>query len=100
MHRTKTGGLTAPQVAEVLGVGLDAVKSRLHRARLAVREALTPLLGVHEKMPRSPRRPKCPDVLRLFSRHLEGEISVGLCAQMERHVERCARCRDAGSNRA
>ena len=33
-------GLSAPEVAEVLGVSVQAVKSRLHRARLAVRERL------------------------------------------------------------
>jgi RNA polymerase sigma-70 factor (ECF subfamily) len=33
-------GLTAPEVAEVLGVSVDAVKSRLHRARADVRAAL------------------------------------------------------------
>jgi RNA polymerase sigma-70 factor (ECF subfamily) len=33
-------GLTAPEVAERLGIGVDAVKSRLHRARAAVREAI------------------------------------------------------------
>ena len=31
-------GLTAPEVAAMLGVGVAAVKSRLHRARIAVRE--------------------------------------------------------------
>ncbi|HYG68944.1 MAG TPA: sigma-70 family RNA polymerase sigma factor, partial [Anaeromyxobacteraceae bacterium] len=38
-------GLTAPEVAEVLGLTVEAVKSRLHRARLAVRETVAPLLG-------------------------------------------------------
>jgi len=33
-------GLTAPEAAEMLGVSVQAVKSRLHRARLAVREQL------------------------------------------------------------
>jgi len=33
-------GLTAPEVAETLGIGVAAVKSRLHRARRAVRTAL------------------------------------------------------------
>jgi RNA polymerase sigma-70 factor (ECF subfamily) len=88
-------GLTAPEVAEVLGITVDAVKSRLHRARLAVRDALAPLLGVRRDAPRRRRARACPDVLTLFSRHLEGEISADLCAAMERHVERCARCREA-----
>jgi len=33
-------GLTAPEVARVLGVSVDAVKSRLHRARVQVRQEL------------------------------------------------------------
>jgi RNA polymerase sigma factor (sigma-70 family) len=32
--------LTAPEVAQQLGLGVDAVKSRLHRARAMVRESL------------------------------------------------------------
>ena len=87
-------GLSAAEVAEVLGVSVDSVKSRLHRARLALRDALAPLLGIRPKRPRRGAA-ACPDVLMLFSRHLEGEISADLCAQMERHVERCVRCRDA-----
>jgi RNA polymerase sigma-70 factor (ECF subfamily) len=88
-------GLTAAQVAEALGVSANAVKSRLHRARLEVRKSLAPLLGLGPDEPDRGRRRMCPDVLRLFSRHLEGEISAEICAEMERHVERCGPCRDA-----
>ena len=83
-------GLTAPEVAQVLGIGVTAVKSRLHRARLAVRARMAPLLGSAEP-PAGPG--PCADVLRLFSRHLEGDVSAGDCAEMERHVQSCARCR-------
>jgi RNA polymerase sigma-70 factor (ECF subfamily) len=38
-------GLTALEVAQVLGIGVDAVKSRLHRARQAVRNRVQPLLA-------------------------------------------------------
>ena len=88
-------GLSAPEVAEVLGVTVDTVKSRLHRARLAVRGGLAPLLGVREKRRRPGAAQTCPDVLMLFSRHLEGEISADLCAEMEQHVKHCVSCRDA-----
>ncbi len=87
-------GLSAPEVAEVLGVSIQAVKSRLHRARLAVRSQVAPLLGI--PLAEAPAAPgSCPDVLMLLSKHLEGEISAEVCAEMEHHLEGCERCRDA-----
>jgi RNA polymerase sigma-70 factor (ECF subfamily) len=86
-------GLRAPEVAEILGLTTEAVKSRLHRARLALRHSLAPLLGLAQAQPEQRTSHKCPDVLMLFSRHLEGEISADLCAEMERHVAGCDRCR-------
>ncbi len=85
-------GLTAPEVAEVMGLSVEAVKSRLHRARLAVREAVAPLLGVPAGPAPAPAA-GCPDVVALFSRHLEGEISSSLCADMEKHLAGCPGCR-------
>ena len=38
-------GLSAAEVAEVLGVNVEAVKSRLHRARSSLRERLLPMLA-------------------------------------------------------
>jgi len=87
-------GLTAPEVAEVLGVTVQAVKSRLHRARLSVRAQVAPLLGVTAEPAAAPRGP-CPDILTLFSRYLEDEISPAVCTTMERHLESCAKCRTA-----
>lgn len=86
-------GLSAPEVAEVLGLTVQAVKSRLHRARLSVRDRMAPLLGI----PGATSRPAatCPDVLDLFSRHLEDEVSPEVCAEMEHHLEGCERCRGA-----
>ncbi len=84
-------GLTAPEVAEVLGITPQAVKSRLHRARVAVRDAVAPALGLPPDVPATPGR--CPDVLALFSRHLEDQISAEVCQAMERHLAECPRCR-------
>jgi RNA polymerase sigma-70 factor (ECF subfamily) len=86
-------GLSAVDVAKVLGISVEAVKSRLHRARVAVREELTPVLGrpTNETSLAGP----CPDVLTLFSRHLEGELDPTVCAAMETHLEECSRCRAA-----
>ncbi|MBI2187848.1 MAG: sigma-70 family RNA polymerase sigma factor [Acidobacteria bacterium] len=86
-------GLSAPEVAKVLGVSVQAVKSRLHRARLAVRQRVAPVLGLPATTGQAGTR--CPDVLALFSRYLEGEIAPEVCAEMEVHLEGCAPCRDA-----
>ena len=82
-------GALEPPYREVLGIGVDAVKSRLHRARVAVRERIAPLLVLRQE----PRGPTCPDVVPLLSRYLEGEIGPKECAEMDRHVAGCPHCR-------
>jgi RNA polymerase sigma-70 factor (ECF subfamily) len=82
-------GLSAAEVAEAVGASVEAVKSRLHRARLAVREQVAPFLSTE---PEAPIAEACPEVVSLFSRHLEGEISAPVCEQMERHLAGCPRC--------
>ena len=82
-------GLTAPEVAGVLGLSVEAVKSRLHRARLAVRERVAPLVAPDTLA----RAAGCPDVASLLSRHLEGDITADVCETMEQHLAGCASCR-------
>jgi RNA polymerase sigma-70 factor (ECF subfamily) len=84
-------GLTAPEVASVLGISVDAVKSRLHRARVQVRARLEPVLPSTEQLVTA--GPDCPEIALLFSRYLEGEIGQAECAAMDKHVASCARCR-------
>jgi len=79
-------GLTAPEAAAALEVSVDALKSRLHRARTALRDELEPRLGGFASTP------GCPDVMALWSKKLEGDLSPVDCASMEAHVGACARC--------
>lgn len=79
--------LTAPEAAVALGISVDALKSRLHRAREALRGALRPVL--EEK---SEHRAGCPDVAALWSKKLEGDLSPGDCTAMEKHLAGCPAC--------
>ena len=77
-------GLTAREVAEVTGLSVPAVKSRLHRARHELRG----------KLSHAPHRPSpgCPDIRTVFSKHLEGDLSADICSTMGAHVATCASC--------
>lgn len=83
-------GLSAAEVATTLGIGEAAVKSRLHRARRQVREALAPTLT---PSPLPAAAGPCPDVVRQLSRKLEGDVDARTCADLEAHVAACPRCR-------
>ncbi len=86
-------GLTAPEVAAALGLTEQAVKSRLHRGRVALRAALAPLLG--PSLPLPAVVPKlCPSILTYLSRHLEDELTPRTCAEVERHLAGCGWCRN------
>ena len=85
-------GLPATDVATALGISVAAVKSRLHRARVRLRAALA---GVDVPAAASPGTPACPDVLAALSRHLEGDLTAGKCAELDAHVQACAACRAA-----
>ncbi len=83
--------LTAPEAADSLGISVPALKSRLHRARAALREALEPVLEPQL----SAVTTDCPDVLSLWSSKLEGDLSPLDCAEMEKHLENCDACASA-----
>jgi len=88
-------GLSAAEVAAVLGLRVEAVKSRLHRARLAVRRRLAPL-----RVPPAPAAPAsahrdCRSALAAFSRELEGDLAPERCARLRAHLNACPSCRTA-----
>jgi RNA polymerase sigma-70 factor, ECF subfamily len=85
--------LTAPEAAEALGISIEALKSRLHRARQALRNALRPVL---EPKP-VPTPATCPDIMALWSRKLEGDLDALDCAEMEKHLTTCPACDSACS---
>jgi RNA polymerase sigma-70 factor, ECF subfamily len=81
-------GLTAPEAALALGVSVEALKSRLHRARAALREALRPVIEAET----AGRAAGCPDVVGALSRKLEGDLGEETCKEMEKHVASCDSC--------
>jgi len=86
-------GLSAAEVGEVMGLSVEAVKSRLHRARMMVRDRIAPLLvAPAQRAPPEPG-PGCRDVVEVFSRRLEGEIDASACADLEKHLQQCEACR-------
>lgn len=84
-------GLPASEVARVLGIGERAVKSRLHRARMALRETLAPFMTPPRAQGLAPL-PSCPDTALLLSRYVEGELSPQVCERMHAHLETCPAC--------
>ena len=92
-------GLTAAQVGHILGLNERAVKARLHRARVTLRERLAPWAGTgRARKGAAGRGPgRCPDTARLLSRYIEGELDANVCARLEGHVSQCANCLEACS---
>lgn len=81
-------GLPSGEVARILHVRERAVKSRLHRARAAMRDALAPHIAAEVPA----RGPGCPDVAHLLSRYIEGELDASRCASLAAHVRSCGHC--------
>lgn len=76
--------LSAEDAAQTLGISVGALKSRLHRARAALREALVPV--------EAPREASCPNVLHALSQKLEDELAPAACELLDAHVKTCLSC--------
>lgn len=80
-------GLSAQQAAEVIGIEVGALKSRLHRARMALREKLA---GVVTTSPEP-----CPELAHELTAYAASEIDQATCVKIEEHLKTCARCAGA-----
>jgi len=81
-------GLPAKEAAEILGISVAALKSRLHRARAALRDHVKAAMG---EVPAPPSE-SCPDVIAAFSEKLEGDLAESACSALEAHLAQCPAC--------
>jgi RNA polymerase sigma-70 factor (ECF subfamily) len=82
-------GLPAAEAARVLGVSERALKSRLHRARLTLRDVLAPHFGGR---PRAGHARSCVETGRMLNRYLDGDLNRAACEAMQAHVKACPAC--------
>src|SRR5574338_1096284 len=78
-------GLSAEEAAAVVGIEVGALKSRLHRARMALRKRLAGVLDGAGTEP-------CPELAQTLSAYAAAEIDQSACAQIENHLRACPRC--------
>lgn len=81
-------GLTAEQAAEVIGIEIGALKSRLHRARMALRAGVATILGASTNEP-------CPGLAQKLTAYVGAEIDQATCVEIEEHLAACPRCAGA-----
>ncbi|NMO18197.1 sigma-70 family RNA polymerase sigma factor [Pyxidicoccus fallax] len=84
-------GLSAEEAAKVVGIEVRALKSRLHRARMQLREHLATLLGENA----TAGGPGCPELARELSGYAARDIDQATCVRLEDHLGRCPRCAEA-----
>ncbi|HUJ62268.1 MAG TPA: sigma-70 family RNA polymerase sigma factor [Kofleriaceae bacterium] len=80
-------GLSAQEAADVVGIEVGALKSRLHRARIALRGKLA---GVVAAAPEP-----CPELSQELAAYAAAEIDQAACVKIEQHLASCPRCTGA-----
>jgi RNA polymerase sigma-70 factor (ECF subfamily) len=82
-------GLSAEEAAGVVGIEVGALKSRLHRARMELRQHLSALLEEGGK------GHECPELAQELSDYAAHDIDQATCVRIEEHLSRCERCASA-----
>lgn len=79
-------GLSAQDAADIIGIEVGALKSRLHRARTALRERLAAVLETAEQ--------PCPELAHELAAYAgtDAEIDQATCAKIEAHLRGCRHC--------
>jgi RNA polymerase sigma-70 factor (ECF subfamily) len=80
-------GLTAEEAAQVVGIAVPALKSRLHRARFGLQERIAALLGADSGHPFA-----CPQLARELLVRDEDGLDTAACARLEAHITGCPHC--------
>ena len=81
-------GLSAEEAADVVGIEVGALKSRLHRARTALRAQLAGVLDARQTEP-------CRELAHELSAYAAADIDQTTCAKIEAHLAHCERCAGA-----
>lgn len=79
-------GLSAEEAATVAGVEVGALKSRLHRARLALKQRLAAVLDTGDS------GIECPELAHELAAYAASEIDQAACERIEAHLAKCERC--------
>ena len=79
-------GLSAEEAAEVAGIEVGALKSRLHRARMQLKQRLSAVLNEETT------DLGCPELQAELSAYAASEIDQAACARIEAHLEKCPHC--------
>ena len=85
-------GLSAEEAAQVVGIEVGALKSRLHRARAELRQRLVAVLGEDSELG---GEPPCRELAEELTGYAAEEIDQATCTRIEEHLKRCPRCAGA-----
>jgi RNA polymerase sigma-70 factor (ECF subfamily) len=79
-------GLSAEEAAGVVGIEVGALKSRLHRARMQLKQSLSAVLQEETT------DIGCPELQQELTAYAASEIDQAACARIEQHLEKCPKC--------
>ena len=84
--------LSTDETAQILDVSAEVVKTRLHRARLALRQQIGSTSADVERSASRMSPKECRDVFEMLSEYLDGDLPEGTCEQIEQHIADCPPC--------